>query len=141
MSKGGDERNSPAGDVLSPLDLLSYERAHETAMQRAFGGVLIARTEAAATALATRFGLASVDLEGRVSRPGSLQVRGLDLEIFRDAGILNKNVRRWDLHACNWTRHAWLLRLLRALGVLCIACRAAGGARQAAQPPRPPSWT
>ena len=63
-----------AGDVLSPLDLLSYEPAYEKAMHRAFGSTLFVRTEAAATALATRFGLASVDLEGRVSRPGSLQV-------------------------------------------------------------------
>ena len=63
-----------AGDVLSPLDLLAYELADEVAMQRAFGGILIARSERAATAVAVQYGLACVDLQGTVSRPGSLQV-------------------------------------------------------------------
>ena len=61
--------------MLSPLDLLAYNPADAVAVQRAFGGMLIARNESAATAVAVRYGLACVDLEGTVSRPGSLQVR------------------------------------------------------------------
>ena len=63
-----------AGDVFSPLDLLAYTPADAIAVQRAFGGMLIARNAKAATAVAVQFGLACVDLEGTVSRPGSLQV-------------------------------------------------------------------
>ena len=42
-------------------------------MERAVGGMLIAADADTAAELATRHGLASVTLDGRISRPGSLQ--------------------------------------------------------------------
>ena len=42
-------------------------------MQHAFGRMLIAANAETAAALATRHGLASITLDGRISRPGSLQ--------------------------------------------------------------------
>lgn len=55
-----------------PLDLLEYQQAFQPALLRAFS-MPIARTSEVAAALASRFRLASVTVEGRVSRPGSLQ--------------------------------------------------------------------
>ena len=42
-------------------------------MEHALGGMLIAADSQTAAELATRHGLASVTLDGRISRPGSLQ--------------------------------------------------------------------
>lgn len=60
------------GDVINPMDLISYDPSVSIAMQRIFGSMLIAKTDEAAAALAIRFGLSSVTLGGRFSRPGSL---------------------------------------------------------------------
>lgn len=62
-----------AGLVIRPLDLLTFDKAHQRVMEHAFGRMLIAADAETAARLATRFGLASVTLDGRISRPGSLQ--------------------------------------------------------------------
>lgn len=77
---------------MSPLDLLAYKPADGVAVQRAFGGMLIARNEKAATAVAVQFGLACVDLEGTISRPGSLQVMSLNKTLMCGRPSLDGNV-------------------------------------------------
>lgn len=62
-----------AGLVIQPLDLLTFARNNQAIMDRAFGGMLIAADAHTAAELATRHGLASVTLDGKISRPGSLQ--------------------------------------------------------------------
>ena len=62
-----------AGLVIKPLDLLTFDKAHQRVMEHAFGRMLIAADADTAARLATRYGLASVTLAGRISRPGSLQ--------------------------------------------------------------------
>ena len=63
-----------AGEVFCPLDLIRYHQKHHTVMLKTFGGYLIASNGAVAAELAKQ-GLASVTLDGRVSHPGSLQVK------------------------------------------------------------------
>lgn len=43
-------------------------------MVRAFGGLPIAKDDATAAQLVTQFGVACVTLDGKISRPGSMQV-------------------------------------------------------------------
>ena len=62
-----------AGQVIHPLDLLAFDRTDQAIMQHAFGRMLIAADAETAATLATRHGLASITLDGRISRPGSLQ--------------------------------------------------------------------
>jgi chromosome segregation ATPase len=61
------------GLVIKPLDLLTFSKAHQRVMEHAFGRILIAADAEVAARLATCYGLASVTLNGRISRPGSLQ--------------------------------------------------------------------
>lgn len=68
-----------AGDITLPLHLMSYHQVHHTAMLRAFGGSVIAQNDSIAGRLATQFGLASVTLDGKITRPGSMQVPALKL--------------------------------------------------------------
>ena len=62
-----------AGLVTHPLDLLAFDIVDQPIMEHAFGGMLIAADAQTAAELATRHSLASVTLDGRISRPGSLQ--------------------------------------------------------------------
>ena len=62
-----------AGQVTHALDLLAFDRTDQVIMRHAFGRMLIAEDAETAAKLATRHGLASVTLDGRISRPGSLQ--------------------------------------------------------------------
>ena len=62
-----------AGAVIHPLDLLTFDSADHGVMTHAFGRLLIAADAKTAAALATQHNLASVTLDGGVSRPGSLQ--------------------------------------------------------------------
>ncbi len=63
-----------AGSVVIPLELLEYEAAHHGAMVRAFGGSVIAQDDATAAKLVTQHGLPCITLDGKISRPGSMQV-------------------------------------------------------------------
>lgn len=63
-----------AGHVVLPLELLQYEPGYHAAMVRAFGGSVIAKDDATAAQLVTQFGLACITLDGKISRPGSMQV-------------------------------------------------------------------
>ena len=63
-----------AGSVVIPLELLEYEAAYHGAMVRAFGGCVIAQDDAMAAKLVTQHGLPCITLDGKVSRPGSMQV-------------------------------------------------------------------
>ena len=97
-------------------------------MQRAFGGILIARTAAAANVLAVRFGLACVDLEGRVSRPGSLQASDADTR------TPNKTLRQFYVSSC---MHPCIMSKVctqrdTAKPQAWVACRADGVGRQGA---------
>ncbi len=62
-----------AGLVIQPLDLLAFDEKDRTIIEHAFGSMLIAADAQTAAELATRHGLASVTLDGKISRPGSLQ--------------------------------------------------------------------
>ena len=62
-----------AGAVIHPLDLLTFDSADHAVMTHAFGKMLIAADAETAAALATQHNLASVTLDGVISRPGSLQ--------------------------------------------------------------------
>ncbi len=63
-----------AGSVIIPLELLEYETAYHGAMVRAFGGCVIAKDDATAAKLVTQHGLPCITLDGKISRPGSMQV-------------------------------------------------------------------
>lgn len=69
----------PAGSLTLPLELLEYNAEYHTAMVRAFGGSVIAADDATAARLVTEHGLACITLDGKVSRPGSMQVMPPDL--------------------------------------------------------------
>jgi chromosome segregation ATPase len=58
---------------MNPLDLITYHPDVETAIERVFGDMLIAKSHQAATDLAVKYGLPCVTLGGWVSRPGSLR--------------------------------------------------------------------
>lgn len=58
--------------VLLPVDLFDFDPAHEPAMVRAFGGMVIAEDDETAGQLASRFGLGSVTPDGSVSHRGSV---------------------------------------------------------------------
>lgn len=60
---------------MIPADLFVYDAAYTPAVQRAFGGFVIARSDAVAAKLMADFGIASVTLEGSLSLKGSVQVR------------------------------------------------------------------
>ncbi len=62
--------------VVLPLDLLSYAPAVHKAVQRAFGGYVLAADSGTAAELAQRHGLASITPDGTVSRRGSLRGGG-----------------------------------------------------------------
>ena len=70
------ERHFPgfAGHVLLPLDLLQYKPDHHAVMVRAFGGSVIVKDDATAAQVVTQFGLACITLDGKINRPGSMQV-------------------------------------------------------------------
>ncbi len=55
------------------MDLLEFDPAHERAVLRAFGGYVVAASDAAAARLVAEFGLSSVTLDGKISQKGSLQ--------------------------------------------------------------------
>lgn len=74
-----------AGHVVLPLDLLKYEPGHHVAMVRAFGGSVIVKDDATAAKLVTQFGLACIMLDGKISRPGSMQV-----SMSKKGGIQNR---------------------------------------------------
>ncbi len=63
-----------AGSVIIPLELFEYKAAHHSAMVRAFGGSVVAKDDATAAKLVTQYGLACITLDGKISRPGSMQV-------------------------------------------------------------------
>ena len=63
-----------AGSVVIPLELLDYEAAYHGAMVRAFGGCVIAQDDATAAKLVAQHGLPCITLDGKISRPGSMQV-------------------------------------------------------------------
>lgn len=63
-----------AGHVILPLDLFKYQPAHHAAMVRAFGGLVIAKDDATAAQLVSQFGVACITPDGKISRPGSMQV-------------------------------------------------------------------
>lgn len=67
----------PVGDVIIPLDLVSYNEQHHTAMLRLFGGSAVAKNDDVAGRLAYAFGLASVTPDGKITRPGTMQVLAL----------------------------------------------------------------
>lgn len=56
-----------AGRVVLPLDLLQYEPHVAPAVQRAFGGYVIAVDAPTAALLVQRWGLSSVTLQGSTS--------------------------------------------------------------------------
>lgn len=58
--------------VVLPLDLLDFDKKYAPAMQRAFGGYVIAADDATAAKLVQQFGLSSVTLQGTVSKKGSM---------------------------------------------------------------------
>ena len=60
--------------MIIPLDLLEYDQAHHAAMVRAFGGLVIARDDDTAAKLVTQHKLACITMDGKISRPGSMQV-------------------------------------------------------------------
>ena len=62
-----------AGLVIQPLDLMAFDISDQAIMKHAFGSMLITADAHTAAELATKFGLASVTLDGKISRPGSLQ--------------------------------------------------------------------
>ena len=62
-----------AGAIVLPLELVDFEKADENIVKRTFGGMVIARDDKTAAALATSYGMSCVTLEGRISRMGSLQ--------------------------------------------------------------------
>ncbi|KAL0034643.1 hypothetical protein WJX77_000708 [Trebouxia sp. C0004] len=61
------------GSVIIPLELLEYDTAYQGAMVRAFGGCVIAQDDATAGELVTQNGLPCITLDGKISRPGSMQ--------------------------------------------------------------------
>lgn len=63
-----------AGSVIIPLELFEYDAAYHGAMVRAFGGCVIAQDDATAGQLVTQHGLLCITLDGKISRPGSMQV-------------------------------------------------------------------
>ena len=63
-----------SGHVNLPVELFEYQPAHHAAMVRAFGGLVIAKDDVTATQLVTQFGMACITLDGKISRPGSMQV-------------------------------------------------------------------
>ncbi|KAL0033641.1 hypothetical protein WJX79_009327 [Trebouxia sp. C0005] len=62
-----------AGSVIIPLELFEYDAAYHGAMVRAFGGCVIAQDDATAGQLVTQHGLLCITLDGKISRPGSMQ--------------------------------------------------------------------
>ena len=70
-----------AGDVILPLELLRYEPDHHAAMVRAFGGSVMVKDDATAAQMVTQFGLACITLDGKISRPGSMQVTGVTAQM------------------------------------------------------------
>lgn len=81
----------PAGKVVLPLDLLAFEERHRPAMLRAFGSHVIAAADAVAEELSTRWGVASVTVDGRITSRGTLQV-GL--------GLATAAARMLCIHVC-----------------------------------------
>ena len=63
-----------AGSVIIPLELLEFEAAYHGAMVRAFGGCMITQDDATAAKLVSQHGLPCITLDGKISRPGSMQV-------------------------------------------------------------------
>lgn len=63
-----------AGHVILSLDLFKYQPGYHAAMVRAFGGLVIAKDDATAAQLVNQFGVACITLDGKISRPGSMQV-------------------------------------------------------------------
>jgi hypothetical protein len=61
-----------ASKVLLPLDLLEYAPQYQAAMQRAFGGYVIAVDDATAAEVVNKYGLSCVTLQGTVSHKGSM---------------------------------------------------------------------
>ncbi|DBA71518.1 TPA: hypothetical protein ACH3X2_011303 [Trebouxia sp. C0005] len=61
------------GSVIIPLELFEYDAAYHGAMVRAFGGCVIAQDDATAGQLVTQHGLLCITLDGKISRPGSMQ--------------------------------------------------------------------
>ncbi len=70
-----------AGEVILPLDLVSFEPALRPAVLRALGGHVIAATDDVAARLITRFGIPSVTPDGKVTSRGTMQVRGTKEEL------------------------------------------------------------
>ena len=63
-----------AGDVILPLELLGSKPGYHAAVVRAFGGCVIVKDDATAAQVVTQSGLACITLDGKISRPGSMQV-------------------------------------------------------------------
>ena len=63
-----------AGHVILPLELLQYKSDYHAAVVRAFGGSVIVKDDATAAQVVTQFRLACITLDGKISRPGSMQV-------------------------------------------------------------------
>lgn len=63
-------------------------------MVRAFGGLVIVKDDATAAKLVTQHGLACITLDGKISRPGSMQVHHLSY-VLREANILRLHTECW----------------------------------------------
>jgi chromosome segregation ATPase len=61
-----------ASKVFLPLDMLEFGPKYQPAMQRAFGGYVIAVDDATAAEVVNKYGLSCVTLQGTVSHKGSM---------------------------------------------------------------------
>ena len=58
-----------------PAELMTFPASLQPAVLKAFGKMLIARTNEVATALVEKFNLSSITLQGTVCMRGSMQAR------------------------------------------------------------------
>ncbi|PSC67424.1 chromosome segregation SMC [Micractinium conductrix] len=133
----------PEGHVVLPLDLLTFQPAFRPAILRAFGGRVVAASDAVAEQLVTRFGLSSVTLDGRLASRGTLQGgwRGggagkqqgpLHLKLSLDAATQGLAVVRREAEAAQAALEGSLQRL-REVAAAQEAAAAAGAELAAAE--------
>ena len=96
-----------AGAVIHPLDLLTFDSADHAIMVHAFGKMLIAADAETAAALATKHSLASVTLDGEISRPGSLQGGWHGGQLHTQTASAMLDVSRVQVCSAHLIRDSW----------------------------------